>query len=275
MKRLSSLFPLLVAIASTIFGLFIGEWLQIVSAPLFSSETRATLTGLVVVGLLAVIALVAILFFAQRAEEREHKWLQIEDRLGIPAEIVFEPIEIGTGKFNIRLSDHIREAGPEDEILVMTHSTLGSGEENPRETEQYRQTLQEYSRTLLEKAKESGVIYRRIICFDEGPEQGRIIAGRVSQWIVEHAKQMLELKKSKPGKVTLKKGRVIFGPDIFIIKGKLAAISLDIRDTDGRVHTSGALIFHNPPNGDVIQQLYDLFMMVDNESIPVDRVPEE
>ncbi|MEM1552900.1 MAG: hypothetical protein QXH03_09585 [Candidatus Bathyarchaeia archaeon] len=275
MKRYGWLLSFLVAVGSAIFGLFLGEWLEIISAPLFSTETRAILTGLIIVALLAVITLIAILFFAQRAEEREQKWLQIEERLGIPAEVVFEPIDVGTGKFYRRLSDYIRKVAPDGEIVVMAHYGPRGGEENPRETEQYRQSRQEYSRTLLEKAKEPGITYRRIICFDEGPEQGKIRVGRVKEWVVEHAKQMLEIQKTKPGKVTLKKGKVIFGSDIFIIRGKVAAISLDVRDPEGRVHTDGVLIFHNPPNGDIIQQLYDLFMMVDSQSVPVNRVPEE
>jgi hypothetical protein len=274
-KRVNRVLPLLVAVANIIFGLFLGEWLEIISAPLFSTETRAILTGLAFVALVAVIALIAILFFAQQAEDREDKWLRIEDRLGTPAEIEFEPVDTRTGKIHRRLSNYIRKAVPGDEIVVMSHYTLRGGEENPRETEQYRQSRQEYSQTLIEKAKEPGITYRRIICFDEGPQQGKITTGRVMEWEIDHAKQMVELRKVKPGKVTLKKGKVIFGPNVFLIKDKLAAISLDIHDDNGRIYTSGALIFHNPPNGDIIQQLHELFMMTDNESIPVDKVPEE
>ncbi len=274
-ERDNWLLSFLLYIAILIFGLFLGEGLEIISAPLFSTETLATLTGLVIVGLLAVIALIAILFFARRAENRENKWLRIEERLGTPAEIVFEPIDRGTGKFHGRLLDYIRKAGLRDEILVMAHYTPRGGEENPHETEQYKQSRKEYSQILIDKAKEPGITYRRIICFDEVPQDVKITAGRVKGWMIDHAKQMVELRKDKPGKVTLKKSRVIFGPDVFIIKDKVAAITLDIYDVDGRLHTSGALIFHNPPNGDIIQQLYELFMMADNESIPVVEVPEQ
>lgn len=274
-KGVNWVLPFLVAAACTILGVFFGEWLEIIFAPFFSTETRATLTGLIIVALLVVIALIAILFFARQVENRENKWLRIEDRLGAPAEIEFEPVDIGTGKFYRRLSDYIRKAGPGDEIVVMAHYTPRGGEEDTRETEQYRQSRQEYSQTLIEKAEEPGITYRRIICFDEGPQQGKITAGRVKEWMIDHAKQIVELRKVKPGKVTLKKGRVIFGPGVFLVKDKVAAITLDIHDVDGRIHTSGTLVFHNPPNGDIIQQLYELFMMADNDSIPVDKVPEE
>jgi hypothetical protein len=52
MKKFGWFFPLIVAITSTIFGLFLGEWLQIVSAPLFATETRAVITSLFIIGLM-------------------------------------------------------------------------------------------------------------------------------------------------------------------------------------------------------------------------------
>jgi hypothetical protein len=273
-KRFNKLLTLLTSIASFIVGIFLKEWLEIIFASLFSTQTRVTLTGFVIMMLLNAITLITILFFAKQAEDREHRWLQIEDRLGIPAEIEFEPIDIGTGKFYKRLADYIRKTGPGDEIVVIAHYRPRGGEESSRETEQYRQARQEYSQTLIEKAREPGITYRRIICFDESPEQIKIAVPHVKQWMIEHAKQMLELKKIKPGKITLKKGRALFDPDILVIKDKLAVISLDIRDAEGHIHTDGVLIFHNPPNGDIIQQLYELFMMADNKSLPVEEIPE-
>lgn len=53
-------------------------------------------------------------------------------------------------------------------------------------------------------------------------------------------------------------------------------ISLDMYNPKtGKYHTGGMIIFHNPPNGDVLQALYELFMLADTESIPVEKVPEE
>src|SRR5215475_7318411 len=274
-NRANWLLPLLLSAGSAIFTLFLEEWLKIISTPLFSNEAHAIWAGLAIVAVLSLFVLMAILFFARRAEDREHKWLRIEDRLGTPAEIEFEPVEIGIGKFNRRVSEYVRKAAPGDEIVVMAHYRLDHSEESPRVTQQYIQSRQEYSQALIEKAKEPNITYRRIICFDEGPQHGKICARRVKEWVIDHAKQMVELRKVKPGKVTLKKSKVIFGPDVLIIKNKMAAISLDIHDADGRAYTSGVLIFHNPPNGDIIQQLYELFMMADNESTPVDKVPEE
>lgn len=273
MRRASKFLPLLLALASTVLGLFLGEWLQIISAPLFATETRAVLSGLLVVGLLSVVALAAIVFFAQRAEDREQKWLEIEKRLGNPAEIEFE-IAHQTGRFNRRLAEFIRNATSGDEILVLaTHNPPDSRDEYSIE---YLESLEEYSRALAEKAREAGVIYRRIVCFPEGPEQGKINSDRVQPWLLRHAREILEVRKTKPGKVTLKKSRSVFGSDILIVKDKVAVISLDMYDPKtGKYHTSGMITFYNPPNGDILQVLYELFMLADTESVPVERVPED
>lgn len=275
MKKLGWFLPLLLTVGSTIFGLFLGEWLQIVSAPLFSTETRTVLTSLLIIGLLLLVAVVSIVFFAQRTEQREQKWLQIENRLGTPAEIDFEPVT-RKGKFNRRLAEYVRNVTAGDEILIMSYYAARGGEETPQESAEYKQSLKEYSRILLEKAREPGIIYRRIISFDDSLEQGNIKAGRVKQWLIDHAKNMLEIKKAKPDKITLKKGRVVFRSDLLIIKDKIAVISLDVFEPkSGQFRTDGALIFHNPPNSNIIQQLYELFMAADNESVPIEKVPEE
>jgi hypothetical protein len=272
MNKANKLLPLLVAIASTIFGLFLGEWLQIITAPLFAQETRAILSGLIFVGLLATIAVVANLFFAQRAEEREQKWLEIEKRLGDPAEIEFEIVP-QTGMFNKKLAELIRNVTTGDEILILaTHNPPGNRDEYSPD---YLQSLEEYARTLIEKAQQPGIIYRRIVCFREGPEQGKISAERVQGWFLKHAEEMMKLREVKPGKVTLKKSRPVLGPDLLLIKDKVGVISLDMYSPKtGKYHTGGMIIFHNPPNGDILQTLYELFMLADNESLPVEKVPE-
>lgn len=275
MKKLGSFFPLIVAIASTIFGLFLGEWLQIVTVPLFVTETRAILTGIFIVSLLAIISIIAVVFFGQRTEQRELKWLQIEKCLGNPAEIEFELVT-KTGKFNKRLAEHVRRVTSGDEILVLATYHPRSEQARAEDGAEYIQSLAEYSRTLLEKAKEPGITYRRIICLREGPEQGKIEPGRVRDWVITHTKEMLEIRRNKPNKVTLKKSKVVFGADLLIIKDKTAVISLDVFDPkSGQFRTDGIISFHNPPNGNIIQQLYEIFMIADSESIPVEKVPEE
>lgn len=272
MKNPNRFLALLLAIASTIFGLFLGEWLQIISAPLFAEETRAILSGLIVVGLLAIIALVANLFFGQRTEEREQKWLEIEKRLGTPAEIEFEIVR-QTGKFNKRLAEFIRKASQGDEILILaTHNPPKNRDEYSPD---YLQSLEEYSRALIEKARQPDIVYRRIVCFREGPEKGKINAERVQEWFLKHAEDMMNLRALKPGKVTLKKSRPVLGFDLVLIKDKVAMISLDMYNPKTeKYHTGGMIIFHNPPNGDILQTLYELFMLADTESLPVEKVPE-
>jgi hypothetical protein len=181
MKNTTWLLPLLLTVASSIFGLFLAEWLEIVLAPRFSTEIRAVLSGLLIVGVIALIATVSVVFFSRRAELREEKWLSIEKHLGTQAEIDFEPIKIGEGKFYRRLADYVRNADANDEIVVVATYGAQYGKEHPQETEQYRAARELYSRALIEKSKQPGVIYRRIICFPETFKQGKIVPEIVKQ----------------------------------------------------------------------------------------------
>jgi hypothetical protein len=87
---------------------------------------------------------------------------------------------------------------------------------------------------------------------------------------------MLQIRETKPDKIALKKSVVIFDPDVLIIGKKVAVISVDIRDPKTElVHTDGAIIFYNPPNAQIVEQLYALFIEADGASVSVNKIPEE
>jgi len=261
------LYPLVIVA----FTLAILNLLGIVSEPQIFSVILAAL------GFVAVSALVSRFKFDDLAykiqaiqkgnQEQMRPLHEVVSRLGIPAEINFEPGESGTGKFYKRLIEYICSASEGDEILIMGQSR-GGGE--PKETVEYQNYREEYSKALLQKAKEPDITYRRIICFEDSPGEGKIQPGQVRQWIIDHSKEMLAIKKIKPGKVFLKKGKTLSRSDVFILKDKVASIVIDIRDpSTGLFHAEGGIIFYNPPNGQIIKKLYSLFMMTDDQSIAV------
>jgi hypothetical protein len=147
--------PVLTSVLTFVFGLIGGQLLETLIAPLFATETRALLVSLFIVSLLAISTLIAVNAFARRAEKREQIWCQliqgIKDRLGIPAELVFERIGGSRGGVYRRLTEFIRGASVDDEILIMAHCGPKSGIENPRETPAYKQAREEYSSTLRRK----------------------------------------------------------------------------------------------------------------------------
>lgn len=196
-------------------------------------------------------------------------------KLGTPADIIFEPIETAKGMFYLRLAESVRTASEDDEILVMAYYGPEGGVENPKETEKYKDARAIYSKELLNKASEPTITYRRVLCFNEGAVNGRVNSNSVKQWMIDHCKEILNLQRKKPGKISLKKAKVVFGSDVFVIRNKIAVVSLDIRDSEtGLTHTDGTMIFHNPPDEKVIQHFYDFIMIADQESVAVKNVPE-
>lgn len=270
----------LYATITVAFGLVMLNFFGITSQGLANSVI------LTVLGFLAISALVNRSSFEQLSnelkqvkdsvEKQSEKWPQIVtnviNHLGTPTEIIFEPLDTGTGALYRKLIEYIKKTSAGDEILIMTHyGRHVSSEDHPQERAERKESRLAYSQALLQKAWEPEITYRRIICFEDG--LGQIKSEYVKQWMVDHCKEMLDIKKTKPGKISLKKGKVIFDPEILIIRGKLAVMTLDILDpASNLVHTAGGVIFHNPPNTQVVNLLYEFFMITDSNSRPEDRV---
>jgi hypothetical protein len=197
---------------------------------------------------------------------------EMTSRIGTPPEIIFEPARSRTGKFLRKLTEYINQTVPGDEIYVLARYSRPYG--RYYDDDSYEKVRREYSESLLAKAREPGIVYRRIICFDD--DKGELTTEYVGQWLVDHVKEMLRIAEGKPGKISLKRGRVVIGPELFIIRGKIGVIAIDVRDAETSLpHTTGGVIFHNPPNGELIEQLTNFFMMADNQSVPVERMPEQ
>lgn len=87
---------------------------------------------------------------------------------------------------------------------------------------------------------------------------------------------MLELKRIKPDKISVKVSNRRIGSDIIVIPGKLGVILLDVYDSrTGFAVTNASLFYFNPPNKKVIEQLYSWFMEIDSQAgtIPVSEIP--
>lgn len=259
--------PLGKTITTTLLGVILGVVIESFLDPLFQSDTL--ILGLIsLLAILSVIAIVVVTFFAKNSELREERWLEIQNYLGSPAEIVFDTIS-NDGEFNRRLSEIIKDIEAGDEILVMSYYATHGSDSEKQKSKKFEDALKDYSENLLKKAKEPNIIYRRLICFDN---EGLT----VKPWMREHAKKMLEIKSRKPSQITLKKGRVRLRADLFIIRGKKALVSLDVYEKgSGIFGTAGALIFHNPPNKEIVDKLYDLFLVADSEGIPIEKIPQD
>lgn len=270
---------IITSLAIFIFGFIGGKLWEARLNQQFSNETQATMTGLFTIGLLTVCSLIVISAYNRRTQKREKQWHQticeFKQQIGTPAELFFERLESSEGRYYRRLVELILQVSYGDEILIMTSNKLKKSSNQDEKPDAHRQSREKYFDTLLEKAKEPGIAYKRIIGFEEGPEAGMIRSPRLRSSLVEHCGKMLEVRKNNLHKVSLRKSQSILDSDILIIGKKVAAISLDIYDPETDTsQTSATIIFHNPPSGQILDQLRGWFYQNYDHSVWVKKVPE-
>jgi len=257
-----------------LFGVYGNKMLEIMAInKLFSTETKAILSGLFVIGSVLVILTFVIIAFIRHIYNKEQLWYlaigEIKDLIGTPAELLFEPRFQNRGIWLYRLAELIRQASIDDEILMMAYYGPKKFVESPSETKEYIQARNQYLQALLEKSKEYGIAYRRIMCFDES----KICIEHLQETMEDHCREMLKIKETKPDKISLKVSSVVFPANILIIGKKTAAIGIDVYDPQNDLmHTEGVLIFHNPPNGQIIELLRTWFMEADSRSESLDKL---
>src|SRR5207253_2291183 len=144
-------------------------------------------------------------------------------RIGTPTELLFERREVSSSDFYHRIIELVQGAEPGDDILVMSSHRLEGQSDHLPLTEAYEQANEAYSRAVLQKAAEAGITYRHIVCFEEGPVIGKISSHYLRPWLVEHCRQVLQLRNAKPDKVFLKKSVSIFDAEVLIIGKRVAA----------------------------------------------------
>jgi hypothetical protein len=162
---------------------------------------------------------------------------------------------------------------PEDEILALityeATSRLLRTEPRSDESEYYRQEREAYHRTLLDKARQ-GTAYRRVIAF---PPSRRARGPRIcSRPMLDHLREMLRLQ-SEPGLrdlISLHRGEWRLDLHSFlVIPGKAALISLD-RPRGARLRPmEGVLVFYQPPHGDLIRYLEEIWRSIQALAVPI------
>jgi hypothetical protein len=171
-------------------------------------------------------------------------------------------------------------AGPEDEILALvTYEGVPASLDQPRpaESERYRQEREAYRRALLDKARQ-GTAYRRVIAFRH--REGRVAPGYVPDPMLDHLREMLKLR-SEPGLrdlISLHWGEWRLDVHSFVvIPGKAALISLDRPSgspAPAEARMDGVLVFYEPPRGDLVRHLEEIWRSIQASAAPIHEIPE-
>jgi hypothetical protein len=167
---------------------------------------------------------------------------------------------------------------PKDEILALItyegNEPTSSDRTRSDVGENYRQEREAYHRTLLDKACQ-GTTYRRVIAFRH--REGRVAPGYVPDPMLDHLQEMLKLQ-SEPGLrdlISLHRGEWRLDLHSFlVIPDKAALISLD-RPQGGLLEPmEGVLIFYQPPHGDLIRYLEEIWRSIQAQAVPIREIPE-
>ena len=269
--RYSEWLAIISAVVTFAFGLIGGKLFEAMIGPLFDSGTKATLTGVFIVGFLSVTLLLVITVFAHRAEDREKRWLR---SIGVPAELLFERTKVNKGKYYLKLVEFINHLSAGDEVLIMSTHKRYNPADDIRDTKARKRARDKYSRLLLKKVREEDVSYQRIVCFKDCPPDVDLASSYIKPWLIDHCREMLEIKQNKPHSISLKISKTLISSDIFVITGKVGTLVVDIYDSQtGQSSTYASLIFHNPPNAQIIDQLRKWFFEIGGDGIPVTKIP--
>jgi hypothetical protein len=263
-RKLTDWLAVITPVITFCFGIIGSKLLDARLNPLFRDDTKSILTGILAIGIMTLTMLLIVAAFAARIEKREEDLLRI---IGTPVELVFEPLDtIGGGKYYKILIDFLKQVSAGDEILIITNHSLDESENKFDKSERIRQLRSDYFKLLMQKARQQGVSYRRIVCFNTRPPENKIKAGQVKQWLLDHCVQMEELRRSNPDRISLKMSDTKISADIFIVTGKVGTIVIDVNEFQSKGAKSNAcLIFHNPPDALIIEQLRKWFMEIDGE----------
>ncbi len=211
------------------------------------------------------------------AEDREKEWLK---RVGTPAPL--ELIREGRGGFLASSVEALNAMSPGSDLTVM----FNYGPEGARTLLGEQAALREaaYS-NILERLKQGKIReYKRIICFDpdvfandhelrsgvlhvgEGP-------GTVHRVLAEHCRLMMATKGCSVyvAPAVLQSVVVFYGPD-------KVSMSVQAREpATGGARSVGSLFFCDPPNGDIVHELWDMERETERRMVAVHKIvfPED
>lgn len=272
----------LIAIASIVFGILIGPILEAISSPFFDTLARATLSGILGLALLTIIAIVTLGIFANRQEknlvEVSHELASIRRRLGLTVQFVHSPPNHSTGEV-YKISRGIIEKAEKEILHLYYLRPQGSVEPTPKhsvETEAYQSEREKYTQAILDvvrRHKDDKFFYRRIFQFPEG-ETAKFTEDRVGKRWFEHTKAVLELAEANPDVAVIKKAPLFLQQNFFIVDQRYVIWGIDALDPEYEVPYYEGTLFFDDPHKEFIHYLQGYFLKVDARAVIMKKLPE-
>lgn len=273
---------ILIAVASTIFGILIGPLLEKLISPFIATSTGVLVAGFVLFSILALISIVLIGIFARR-HERDFEKLNVElssinRRLGLTVRFVHDPPRHSAGEVYRVAREIIEKAEKEIVVLYFARQRDKAEEQRGRnlETEEYRNERKKYSQAILDKVKQhrnDKFFYRRVIQFPEGRETKFTEARLGKRWF-EQAQAIVELLNDYKEAAYIKKASVFLEQTFVIVDERYVIWGIDSIDPEHEVQYMEGALFFDDPHQEFVRYLKSFFQRVDAHGVIVRKVPE-
>jgi hypothetical protein len=210
---------------------------------------------------------------AESTRRREEEWLK---RVGTPARLELNVSEEGVGAAMSSVVEAVKAMNPGSDYTIMIYY----GSEGGKEAAISNEALERLFSTVLELLKRGAIReYKRIICFDrevlendhplklgilrvgEGP-------GTITGLMGDHCRVMMETKGCSlyVAPVVLRSYVGLYGAD-------KASITLEVVDqSPGGRRIAGVMLFSNPPNGEIIEQLRQIERATEKRMVAVREI---
>jgi hypothetical protein len=213
--------------------------------------------------------------FMAATEDREKEWLK---RVGTPARLeLARDAERGTSVAAVVQA--VKSVSPGSDITIMYYLGLEGGKE-ALFAKEARDSREELYNTILEMLK-NGTIreFKRIICFDHDVlendrelEAGILRVGEgpgtIDSLMGDHCRLLLRNKGC-----SLYVAPVVFRAIVGLYGVDKASITVDTVDQGaGARRVAGVLVFHDPPNGEIIEQFRQIVRTTERRMVAVREI---
>ncbi len=244
----------------------------------FHVDFDIRLWALIVMGVAIAVSGYTVFEFVLSAEAREEEWLK---RVGTPALLDLNTNEGGPSAGVNVAARAVKAMSAGSDLTLMVYIDYAGG----RNFIIPREALEELFTTIMDRVKRGTIReYKRIMCFDpdvfanDHELKAGILrvgeeAGTINRAMGEHCRWMLETKGC-----FLYVAPVIMRAVVGLYGTDKAGFSFETVDpVDGKRSAAGVMMFSDPPNGEIIEQLRQLERATERRMIAVHQIrfPED
>lgn len=265
-----------IAVTSVVLGIIISPIFERLVDPLFSSETRASLTAILVLGLVIVAGITAIGAYVRRSETRDEGLTRsiqdIRNKLGLSAQLVIDlPRAEGTGEVYRRASEIYSQAEKEIWVLWRRNPYSAHRSEEEIRSEEWKRQKDIYYETLFRKCSEhrqGTFFYRRILQIpnDTDVKDGVVNSKALTSETAKHCKDLLGYIRQNPEVAVLKYAPVFLPQTIALVDERYVLWEIDAIDPDTQFAYMDAVLIFDDADGRFIQYMKNFFLKVDAHS---------